>query len=262
MKKYLRIYKVFVENGISFLVQYRHDTIFNLFMHLIWLGMMFLIVEVLFGQTNAIAGWNKQEVYMLTLVWTLIGETYIAFFGGNLAEIPDTITDGKLDNFITKPVSPLFMISTKFFLVRATYRIITELILIGWLSWQFDFADSLLSVICCVVLILCGVMIYYASFLIANTFSFWLLRIDNINDAIDTVSTFGRYPVGVFPFTIRASIFVFAPIVFASYAPVAVLTGKWPIYLSLFIIALTIILCIIAIKFWNFAIKRYTSASS
>ncbi|MFA6427159.1 MAG: ABC-2 family transporter protein [Candidatus Magasanikbacteria bacterium] len=262
MKKYFRIYKVFVENGISFLVQYRHDTLFNLFMHLVWMGMMFLIVEILFGQTNAIAGWSKQEVYMLTLIWTLIGETYITFFGGNLPEIPDTITDGKLDNLITKPVNTLFLVSTKFFLVRATYRVCTELILIGWLVWQFDFAHSLSAILSCILLTLCGVMIYYASFLIANTFSFWLLRIDNINDAVDTISTFGRYPVSVFPLTIRASIFVFAPIVFASYAPVAVLTGKWPLYTSLFIIAFTIILCVIAVKFWNFAIKRYTSASS
>ena len=226
MRKYLKIYKVFVNNSISYLSQYRKDTWVRIFLNILWLLTLFITIEVIFGQTKEILGWNKEEIYLLTVIWIIVDETYLLFFGGNLEIISNLITHGDLDYYLTKPINTLFLVSTKLVLIRAFYRLVIELVILIWLIWNFDFALSFWQVFLALVLVIFGVIVNYSMFLIANTLSFWFYRIENINYLIESISDFGRFPISILPRTIKIIILTIIPVAFQAYIPIVTLTGR------------------------------------
>src|SRR3989344_7571974 len=135
MKKYFRIYKRFIENALSYQAQRRGDTWMKMFLNLLWLGMLFLFINVFFEHTQSFAGWSKEEVYLLTFFWIFVDETMILLFEQNIAGIPDIVTDGVLDVYLTKPANTLFLVTTQKILPFSLYRLLLQGILfIGFLS--------------------------------------------------------------------------------------------------------------------------------
>lgn len=261
-KKYLKIYQRLIANSLSYEAQYRHDTWIKMFANLLWVGMLFVIIEVIFSQTMAIAGWSKSEIYLLTVFWVMIDELYVTFFGNNIPNLSELITQGTLDSYLTKPLAPLFFVSCKIFLTRSFYRFLTQLLILGWLVMRFDFAVSPAHIILSLLLIIVGVSVSFSMTLIANTLSFWFLRIDNINNALGMVVIAGRYPLGIWPKTFKIIFLTILPVTFTGFIPVATLTGRWPWQGILYAFIFALLLFLIAVRFWNFALTRYSSASS
>lgn len=262
MKKYLRIYKTYFSNAVSYDAQYRKDTWMHFFTNILWLLLLATVIEVIFGQTESILGWSKQEVYLLTVVWVMIDELYTMFFKKNMMDLPGKITDGDLDYIITKPASSLFLISTPIFLMRSFYRLFVQLFVLVWLVLNFDFAAATHLIPLSMLLIVCGTFVHYSFTLILNTLGFWYMRIDNVNDLWNSINGIGKYPLGVFPKFIKVIAFTALPIAFIGYGQVAVLTGRWEADLILYTIFFTALLFLMARWFWYFAVKRYSSASS
>lgn len=262
MRKYLRIYKTFLENAVSYDAQYRKDTWLHFFTNILWLVLLATVIEVIFGHTQAIAGWRKEDVYLLTVIWVMIDELYTMFFKKNMLDLSNKVTDGDLDYMLTKPVSSLFLISTPIFLMRSFYRFLVQFFILIWLVLQFDFAASAYLIPLTIIMIILGAVVHYAFTLILNTFSFWFLRIDNVNDLWNSVNGIGKYPLGVFPKFIKILAFTLFPIFFIGYGQVATLTGRWEIDLILYSIIFTVLLFLLARWFWYFAVRNYSSASS
>lgn len=260
--KYFRIYKVFLENALSYETQYRADTWLRLIVNVIWVGVLFALIEVIFTHTGTIAGWEKSEVYLMTVLWIIVDEIFTMTCKRGVAMLPDTITDGELDLYLIKPVSTLFLVSTKYFLMRAFYRLLIQLGVLGWLILQYDFAFNSLRIFMTFFMVLLAVLLSYSIQLILNTASFWFERITNINDAWDATRDLGRYPINVLPKTLKIITLTAIPIAFTAYVPVSVLTGKWSTLGLLASVGVTVFFFLSAISFWHFAIKRYSSASS
>ena len=262
IKKYLRVYRVCIANSFSYEAQYRKDTIFKFFTNLLFIGMMFTIIEVIFGQTNAITGWSKAEIYLMTSFWILADEIYACLFSANLPFIPDAIVNGDLDLLIVKPISPLFLASMMRLLVRGFFRFLTQLIILIVILWKFHLTFSLSRSLLATALMLVAVWIDYSRVLIANTFSFWFLKIDNINEAIGYINALGKYPLNIWPKAVKILFLTALPVVFTGFIPTATLTGRWPWYGVAYAFWFAAFLFLVAVRFWNFALRRYSSASS
>src|SRR3989338_3505455 len=263
MKKYFLIYKRFIENALSYQAQRRGDTWMKMFLNILWIGMLFLFINVFFEHTQSFAGWSKEEVYLLTFFWVCVDETMILLFEQNLRGIPNLVTDCGLDLHLTKPINTLFLTSSQKILLFSLYRLILEgVLLFGFLAYHphlFSFTRFLVTI----PLFLCGIMTVYSFLLILNTLSFWFLSIDNVNDLWFTISNdVGKYPIDALPLPLRTLFFTAVPVAFAAYVPTAVLLGKIHIFGILYTLIFMIIIFCGAIAFWNFAIRRYSSASS
>ncbi|MEK7084049.1 MAG: ABC-2 family transporter protein [Patescibacteria group bacterium] len=260
--KYLRIYNVLLKNAVSYEAQYRGDTWLKLFVNVIWIGMLATIIEVIFRQTPAIGGWEKPEVYLLTILWVIADEWYTALFKGNIWDIPNVITDGKLDVLLTKPAHVLFLVMTKIIYLHSFYRFLTQLAVLGLFLLKFDVTVSLWHIPFAILLLVCGIIINCAVALVLNTLSFWFLRISNINDAWESIAMIGRYPLSVLPKTMKILTLTAVPIAFQSYLPTSMLLGRLPWFGAVYAVLFTGIISCVAVAFWNFAIRRYASASS
>lgn len=261
-KTYLRVYKIFVKNSFSYEAQYRRDTIMKIFTNLLYVGMLFLVIEIIFSHTDTVAGWSKETVYLMGILWVIMDETFICLFRENFYNLSLRMTRGDLDITLTKPLNTLFLVSTKQLLIRAFYRLIVQLIILVWLLTHYYFNIPLAGALLVLPLMLVGLWINFSLSLIGNTLSFWLMKIENINDAIASVNSIGRYPLGIWPRTLKILFLTALPVAFSAYIPVATLVGRWPWYGVLYAFIFAGLLFFTAVQFWNFALRRYSSASS
>lgn len=261
MKKYFKIYLILIKNAVSREAQFRADTWMNWFTHLIYLGFLFILFDILFTFTKEIAGWSKPEVFLLVIIFTLSQQLFHFFFRDNMFEIPNIITEGRLDNYLVSPANTIFLVISRQVSTKAMFRIFTQLTLLAWLFYTYDFGLTAWSSLGIILLIIVGLVIQTAFYLILNTLSFWFLRIDNINDAWFNLSQLGRYPLSVLPQSLSIFAFTMFPIAYQSYVPVGVGLGKldWGFF------ALTIIWAavtwILALTLWNRGVRTYESAS-
>lgn len=262
MKKYWNIYRIFINNAFSYAAHYRRNTWLKIAINIFWMIFLGITIEVIFTQTQTIAGWEKHEVYLMMILWIIVDEIYTLIFEGNMDMIPHMVTDGGLDMYLTKPAHSLFIISTKKVFIHSIWRLITQLLILVWLFTHFNFSIAQHWVIAVSILIPAAVMINYASALILNTLSFWLFRIDNVNDLWNVVRSLGRYPLSILPKTLKIITLTAIPIAFQAYVPASILTVRAPWYGVLYAFVFTMVIFFIAVKFWNFAVKRYSSASS
>lgn len=261
MMKYLRVYKVFFHNAVSRESQYRLNAWLNTLFNFVWLGVMFIMMRVLFEHTDSIGGWTKEAAILLMLTWTIADELQIIFFN-NIVNIPNTIVEGNLDLYITKPINTLFAICTKQIYLHIALRLLIDLIVLAGFIFYSAVPVSLLHATLGGILLLCGTIIIASFTLIINTFSFWFERIDNINDAWFTVINIGSYPLSVLPKTMRILFLTLVPIGFSAYVPIGVFTGQLSPVWTLYAFGATLTIGTVAVLFWNIAIRKYASASS
>lgn len=262
MKKYLRIYKRFLENAVSYQSVYRKDTWIEVIVLTVWVGMLFLVIDVLFQYTDAIAGWTKQDMYLMSLFWTISYELSTLVYRRSIQKLPDVITDGDLDLLLIKPVNEIFLSTLQKVEVRSIFTLLIQFGLVGWITWQYDFAVSFWHILFAVFLLLCSVAIQYSMSLMANTLSFWLLRISNINDAMWALRGVGKYPLDIYPATGKILLLTFLPVGFMAYGPLYALTTVNPWFMLLLGVSVTTLFFIASVSFWNYAVRNYTSASS
>ena len=261
MKKYLKIYGILIKNAISREAQFRADTWFNWLTHFSFLGFLFILFDILFKFTNTIEGWTKAEVFLLVVIFTLSQQLFHFFFRDNMWEIPTIITDGKLDAYLISPANTIFLIISRQVATKSVLRIATQLVLLSWLIYTYDFGFTFLTTIGLILLLIAGIVIQTSFYLFLNTLSFWFLRIDNINDAWFNLSQLGRYPLSVLPSTISILTFTLFPIAYQSYVPVGFGLGKLDWRFFLLTICLAIFFWITALAFWKKGLKKYESAS-
>ncbi|OGH68498.1 MAG: hypothetical protein A3J66_00215 [Candidatus Magasanikbacteria bacterium RIFCSPHIGHO2_02_FULL_47_14] len=260
-KKYLRIYSIFLKNAISYEAQYRKDTWIRLCFSVLWMGMTFLFVEVLFTHTESIGGWTKEHLYTLTFFWIFVDELTVTLFQ-KTTEIPSLVTDGTLDFYFTKPVSALFLVTTERISVRGVWRLVIELALFVFFWAHFDFSPTATQAGLAILLLLAGLVVSYSVRLLLNTLSFWFYRIDNINDLWISFSDAGKYPLHILPKTLRILFLSFVPVAFSAYIPASAFFGLVAWYGVAYAFLFSAFIFLASLLLWNVAVKRYTSASS
>jgi ABC-2 type transport system permease protein len=113
-----------------------------------------------------------------------------------------------------------------------------------------------------VAMLLSGIIIVYALWLVMVSFAFWFVKIDNITELFFAFYEAGRYPVTVYRGAVRALLTFVVPIAFVTTFPASALLGRLDQATAITGFALAIGLFIVSNRFWDFAIKHYSSASS
>lgn len=261
IRQYIRVYKTLLGNAISYEVQYRANMFLHIFLNLLWISMLFLFIESFFRFTTTLGGWQKHEVYLLSLIWVFGVELSFIFFSGIL-RLPIDITEGNIDTLLIKPINPLFLLTNRNIRFSSSYYLLLEIPVLVWFFWHYQIIQSWSAGLLGLFLFGCGIVIQFSVLLIINTFGFWFDRFDNINDVWHTLYEMGQYPLQVLPKLFRIAFLSFLPIAFNAYIPVSALTGRLSIHFILYTILFAAFLFLLAMSFWNFALKQYSSASS
>ncbi len=262
MKRYFLLFISLVNNNLTQFMEYRGNFFLSTSIAILWVLLQVWVINIYFNYTDNILGWTKVEVYLLIGLFRFSKGLFDMFLRKNLFELPDQIDQGTLDYNLTKPVNSLFLVSLRYHIISEVSTLILGGVILVYALGAINFQINLFSIAEVVCMLTVGLVAYYSIFTIFVTFAFFTTRLTAASSFQEVVSQIMRYPTDVFSRNnIFAGILLF-PLLITYTLPAKILLGKVPFYYFFVELAVVSLLFIITYRFWNFALKHYSSASS
>lgn len=261
MRRYWRIYRTFFTSSLVRELEFKANFLAKIVQNLLWITFFLLILMVIYRNTQTIGGWGRGEAFVLAATVFLMNAIVNAFFF-SLTEIPQHVRMGTLDYVITKPVDTQFWISARRFNFDQIGTIFAGIVMVAVGVIQTAVHPSFLQWICYGLMLACAIAIFYSFNLLLMTTGIWLVKVDNLWVLGETITSVVRFPIDIFPFSVRRAFTFIVPLAFLATIPTRQLTrGIEPSMVGLGMLwALGALL--VSRTFWRFALRHYSSASS
>src|SRR5574341_269965 len=124
MKSYLGLYKTLLHLNAENLLASRANFTTNVISSVSWGLFSIFSIMLITGQANAIFGWRREEILLLTAIYSILIGVFHMLFSKNFERFSNLIYYGQLDGLLVKPVDSQFLVS--FWLVNYTsiFRIV------------------------------------------------------------------------------------------------------------------------------------------
>lgn len=241
---------------------YRVNLFFKLLYGPVYVGVLFAILVITYQETSTLAGWTRQEAFLLFAVFNLIYCNCLILFTDSIRYFLWTgIRYGEVDMWLLKPGSPQFFLT---FSRPNTDFIALWLCVMGFFIYQLVSLSSLtlFNFIGFLILFILGHVIVYLSLSSYATLGFYVTRAQQIIEVFDKSTDFAQYPLPIFPQSLQFILSTFLPVAFFSYYPTQFLRGQGSVSLIFVSIFFTFFLFIINRLAWKYGLRAYSSASS
>lgn len=260
MQRYLLILKLFWTTAIAAEMEYRLNFILAIFTSIGNLcGSIFGLF--LFYRTGyTFHGWEWQEALIVLGIFTILQGFSATFLIPNLNRIVDHVQKGTLDFILLKPISSQFWLSSRRISLWGLSDLLFGAIVVVYAGSQLQLKpiDYLFSFVPLFFAIIC---LYSLWFILGST-SIWFVKIYNITEVLRGFLEAGRYPIVAYPTAYRFFFTFVVPVAFLTTVPAQVMLGREEIIWIVVSGILAGSLLFASIKFWQFALRFYTSASS
>ena len=112
------------------------------------------------------------------------------------------------------------------------------------------------------ITISCSVCILYSIWFFISTTTIWFVKTWNATEVLRSFLYIGRFPLNSFSLSLRIFFSIFIPIAFITTIPSEVFLGISQLWKILLEVIVASVFLINSRKFWLFALKFYSSASS
>ncbi len=261
MKKYFNLYKTVFKFAIIKNMAYPQDFLVWSVVDLLWSCINLGFFKVLLLRIPSISGWTfEQLTIILGLVHILSAFVWGAMYG-NMKELVKDINKGNLDLYLTKPANSQFLVSTKelSFNLFPTFLIGLFLVTYG-LFTNGKFTLPSMAVV--LVSIASSIIISYSIWFITVTSAMFFGRLANVAELFPNALDIARYPVSIFPPFIQFLFTFIIPFALIGFVPANIILGKTSYLVLILAPVSAFILLYISNRFWNFALRHYSSASS
>lgn len=242
-------------------MEFRFNLVIWSVVNIFWAAIFIFMINIIYGHVNSLAGWSKQEATVLVMVQSLFISFLWAFVLPNLKELSNLIRTGGLDFLLLKPLNLRFLTSVK---VQEFDMYLRALVLVVVLSIYVPplFHPTLTSALNFTALLILGVIIFYNVFFMFATTNFWLINIFNIDHLYSAITDIATFPSGIFTGLLKITFVYLLPTIFIATIPTQALLGKTGLESVLIALGVAIVTYFVSHKFWNFALRHYSSASS
>ncbi len=252
---------MFFRNCIVREMEFRGNFFANAFTTGAWLLYYIFFIEIVYSQTNAVAGWTKGQALVLAGSFSLTWGLMNALFTPNLSMLPDYIQKGTFDLTLTKPVDSQFLASARTINLAEFSRALLSVFVIAYGVSVSGISVTAVSLAIYVVLLACSLCILLGIDSLIMTLSFWLVRIRNLDAAFWSVSMMARYPVDIFGGTVLKNILTFfIPMAFIATVPARGIAQTMQVWMLPLALAFAVGLMIASRWLWLFAVRNYSSA--
>ncbi|MGW0434416.1 ABC transporter permease [Micromonospora sp. NPDC003197] len=214
---------------------------------------------LLFTTLGEFGTWTAgQWTLILGLVTTSRG-LWNTFFVGTL-DTRELIRTGKLDTFLVRPVSSLFLVTTARMSPDLWGETAVGVFLILFGLHTSGLAVTLGVVAALLVTLVIGTTIYYALFLLVETTAFWLVDNSMLSVLFERLDEYSRVPLSIFPAWLRAMFSSVLPLAMVGYLPGLVIFGRSGPWLLGLAAAVALGFVLLAIWLWGLGLRKYSGA--
>ena len=256
--RWIRIYKTCVGIAIARALTYRLNFVLSL---LITIGYnaLFPLVSILIYRSGAsFLGWNFYEVLLMQSIFILSQGLANIMFSNVLWTTLQHIREGSFEIVLLKPMNPLFFLVASNFDPESVGLIIGGGVLFGVSLAQTEIA-SLAMIPQFLLLFAAGFAVMAGINMLMAATSFKWVGNSRIPEIFDSVMTFGKYPVTIFPKAIKGIATFVIPVSMIGFYPASALLGSLDPFTLLAVIPCLLFL-IFGIWLYQFMVKLYEGA--
>lgn len=260
--KYLRLLVAFFRYSLMREMMFKTNFLLWILVDILWFGAQIVFIQVLFYQTREVAGWDKYQMIMLIGTSHFIQQLFSCFFMTNCIQIPELIRTGKLDFQLLLPANTQFLVSVRNFDPGSLVNSSIGLMFVVYAGMKLGLHPTLFQYGMYVVLVATGIVFHYSLMMGIVTLSFWIVRAQGIVYGYYNLLQIARLPSEAFHGAVKIIFTFFVPMLVIANFPAKVLAFSLSNYRMLWAVALAGFFLWLINRFWNFALKYYTSASS
>ncbi|MGZ5004220.1 MAG: ABC transporter permease [Chthoniobacterales bacterium] len=264
MRRYIEIYSIMLRNSLIREMSFKANFILWMLVEVLWFCGQIIFFGIIFGQVNQIGDWTKWEVVRLVGTHQIIAQIFQAFFFMNISTIPELVRTGKLDQLLVLPVNSQFAVSTKQFGLDSVLNALLGGAVVIFSLSQLKIVPSLGFIFLYFVALGFGVAIHYSIMLTLAAVSFWIVRAQGLVYGYFNFLQIARYPDVIFPRLFRFIFGWIIPVIIVANIPARLLIKPLghPTALVFQLIVAGCVAVFLSGIFWQFALRRYSSASS
>lgn len=211
------------------------------------------------GGTNGIAGYSRQQALFFFATFNVV-EVISQFLFREVYRFRSLIVSGDFDLVLVRPMNPLFraLLGGMDFIDFAT---IPPLVIIAALAGS-GLAPSGFEVVYYGVLVLNGIVISAAIYTVVLALGILTTEVDQSVMIFRDLANLGRLPIDIYREPLQSVITFVVPIgVMYTLPPKALFGFVSPALVALYCL-LGLAAFVLSYKFWQYAIRKYASASS
>jgi len=262
LRKYLQVYTKFLQTSLASELEYKTNILIDLVTAILSLIGSIFLLSIFFQNDGIIGGWEFEQALIIQSIYTILNGITNTWFNPNLTEIVKHIREGTLDFVLLKPIDSQFFISLKktnpsgFLEIMLGFCLLLYCIKINHIYLNLSFLTL------CLITIISSISILYSLWFFISTTTIWFVKTWNATEVLRSFLYIGRFPLSSFSLSLRIFFSVFIPIAFITTIPSEVFLGLTQLWKILLEVIVATVFLITSRKFWLFALKFYSSASS
>ncbi len=264
MRRYLEIYGIMFRNSLIREMNFKANFILWMLVEVLWFCGQIFFFGIIFGAVDRIGDWTKWEVVLLVGTHQMIAQLFQAFFFVNISNVPELVRTGKLDTLLALPLDSQFAVSTKVFGLDSLLNAMLGGGVVVFSLVQLKIVPGAGAVALYVAAVVIGVAIHYSVMLALAAVSFWIVRAQGLVYGYFNFIQIARYPDAIFPRLFRFIFGWVVPVIIVANIPARLLIKPLgnPLWLMLHLSIAAGGALALSRMFWQFALRRYSSASS
>lgn len=258
-KYYFKIWRLMAKNAL--LGWSTNRNVFSIFFlgkiirYLSYFGFLYFLVK----GSNGLLGYSQNQALFVTATFIFI-DTTAQFFFRSVYTFRNLVVSGDFDLVLVKPTNSLFrslMGSPDPIDLLTLPPILFVLVWIG-----VSLHPTILNTMLYILLTVNSLLIYASFHILVISVSVITLQVDHLIEVFRDLSSMGRFPVGIYKEPLRALLTFIVPIGLMYTFPANAINGLLTPMVYIGTLFVGIIFFAVSVKFWKFALKKYTSASS
>lgn len=261
-KKYWRIFWKFRSLRLMKLIEYRGNFFFWMFVSIMWTAFNFFFFDLIVGARNSLAGWSRSEMYVLLSTFTMLDAFTWSFFYHNNRAYITSIFDGQLTMTLTRPMNTQFLLSVQENSYTNVPRFFIGLAILIFTIYSNQLPVTWVGVAGFAMFFIISLIFVYTLWFTSATVSFWVDKLDNINEVVPGTRRIWQVPKEVFTGVSSTLLTVILPLALIISLPTELLLGKASLPWLGYYAAFTFIFFWLSHLFFKLSIRRYAGVAN
>lgn len=261
----LRLYGILSVAAVRAQLQYRANLLLMVLGGFAYQAVGFAFIWIVMERFGSIGGWTLGEVVFLYALRLCAHGLWLCFFN-QIVHVDQVLREGEFDRYLVRPLNPLVQLITRGFALTTLGDLAGGIALLVVASALLDVDWSPPAIAYMVLAIIGGGLVEASVQLFLGSLGFRLLSTSGMRYLGDDLfSTFGPYPLKIFPTAVRFGLTFVMPLAFVAYLPAAVLLGRTgelsvPAPVAFLAPLLGGVLIVLAYRFWRSQSRYYASS--
>lgn len=263
MKRYLKLYKVYLNNSFKILKMSTANFVIGFTAFLAIQVSALLFLKVTFGRIPSVNGYNFYQVlfiYGFSQIPRGLDHLYSDYLWIFARQ---SVVKGEFDRYLVRPVSPYFQVICERVQFDALGEIFVGVVITLYAITGINFPNPIVSIVLGIIYLITGCIIYTAIKTIGASLAFWMKKSMNVLRSIYGLSDLTKYPLSIYPPVVRGFFTYLVPFgIVAAVPSELIFTSTLFNQTTITILGVTFIFTLLASIIWKKGVKIYESAGN